>query len=301
MDIFYSHKHSNKSRKTSNKKYRLRTSALEKFPDGYVEDWNNLSKEAQLLPIFNLSKNDIVETTSILNTDNRSVPVLKSNLNTDQSISMLSERSNNVGSVVKSVSNSNLNIKDNLVLLSESKKDTLSNSEAKQNINYKFGSTVNNFQIPEITEQKSNIDIINFKPVSIILSTQDNILLNKENNYEVKFSTGMIEGDGININERGDLITFKYDGSYRFEICGEAILFSDVDVNLIYDSDKFSTDIKQFSIIKIPKDEGKLQLRGIPTILPLQKNQTIRTRLLPIPEESIVLLGGTRLLIHRVA
>lgn len=140
-----------------------------------------------------------------------------------------------------------------------------------------------------------------FHAVSIILSTHDNLVLNKENGYEIKFSTGMLEGTGISINETGNTITFNEDGSYRFEICGDAALFSDVNVNLVYDSDKFPPDIKEFSFVKIPKDEGKLQLRGIPTILPLQKNQTIIPKLVPTPDESIVLIGGTRLLVHRVA
>jgi len=137
--------------------------------------------------------------------------------------------------------------------------------------------------------------------VSIILSTQNNLLLNKDNKYDINFSTGIIEGSGIKISEAGNSITFENEGSYRFEICGEAALFSDVDVKLIYFSESFTEDIKPFSEINIPKVEGKLILRGIPTILPLQKCQTIIPRLVPTPDESILLLSGTRLLIHKVA
>lgn len=139
------------------------------------------------------------------------------------------------------------------------------------------------------------------KMVSLILSTNDSILLNSQNSYDIRFSTGIIEGSGILINETGNIITFENEGSYHFEICGEASLFSDVDVKLVYSSDDFAPDIVPFSEINIPKDEGKLILRGIPTILPLHKGQKIIPRLIPNPDESIVLFAGTRLLIHKVA
>lgn len=143
--------------------------------------------------------------------------------------------------------------------------------------------------------------LLAYTPVSIILVTKDNVMLSKENNYEIRFNTGVLEGTGITINDKGTLITFQDEGSYRFEICGEAVPFSNVNVTLAYHSDKFPPDIKPFSTISVPKSEEKLQLRGIPTILPLQENQTISTRLIPTPDESILLHGGTRLLIHRVA
>lgn len=146
-------------------------------------------------------------------------------------------------------------------------------------------------------EEKSST----FNAVSIILSTQNNLLLNKENKYEVRFNTGVLEGSGISINETGNIITFAEEGSYRFEICGEAALFSDVDTMLVYESDQFPPEITSFSKTKIPKVETTLQLRGIPTILPIQKGQTIITKLVPTPDESIMLIAGTRLLIHRVA
>lgn len=141
----------------------------------------------------------------------------------------------------------------------------------------------------------------NSKMVSIILSTQNSILLNEEKSYDIRFSTGVLEGSGITINEAGNVIGFDNEGSYRFEICGEAAVFSDVDVKLIYSSEDFAEDIKPFSEITIPKEEGKLILRGIPTILPLHKGQKIIPRLIPTPKESIIVHAGTRLLIHRVA
>ena len=153
-----------------------------------------------------------------------------------------------------------------------------------------------------INLEKSNpIQPFTYKPVSIILSTQSNILLNKDNNYTIRFSTGMIEGSGISINTDGNEITFHDEGSYRFEICGDGAPFSDVDIKLVFYSDIFTSEVKPFSEISVPKDDGKLQLRGLATILPIQKNQKISPRLIAFPDESIVLIDNTRLLIHRVA
>ncbi|MEO6068781.1 MAG: hypothetical protein ABIQ41_12475 [Gemmatimonadales bacterium] len=140
-----------------------------------------------------------------------------------------------------------------------------------------------------------------FVHVSTSLLVADNIVLNKDNNYEIKFSTGLQEGTGITINRTGTVITFVQEGSYQFEICGEAAPFSDIDISLIYYSDEFSPEIIPFTITKIPKDQGMIHLRGIPSILPVQKNQNIVVKLIAEPDESIVLLGGTRLMIHRVA
>lgn len=137
--------------------------------------------------------------------------------------------------------------------------------------------------------------------VSIILSIQNNLLLNKENSYTIRFNTGILEGNGISINEQGNTISFDKEGSYRFEISGEGSLFSDVSVKLSYSSPQFTPDIIPFSEISVPKEETKLILRGIPTILPIQKGQKITPQLKPTPDESIVLLSGTRLLIHKVA
>ena len=148
---------------------------------------------------------------------------------------------------------------------------------------------------------KSSSKNIGFSPVSIILSTQSNLILNNENNYNISFSTGILEGSGISINTDGNEISFSEQGSYRFEICGEGAPFTDVDVSLIFFSDLFSSDVKPFSEISVPKDDGKLQLRGLATILPIQPGQKIYPRLQSFPDESIVLLSNTRLIIHRVA
>lgn len=142
---------------------------------------------------------------------------------------------------------------------------------------------------------------VDFSHVSISLLIGNNIMLNKGNNYEIRFSTGVLEGTGVSVNGNGNVITFNNEGSYQFEICGEAVTRSNVEVSLIYHSDKFSPDVKPFSITKLPKTDDKINLRGISTILPIQRNQNIVVRLVANPDESIVLLEGTRLMIHRVA
>lgn len=140
-----------------------------------------------------------------------------------------------------------------------------------------------------------------YLPTSVILSTTSNLILTAETAYDIHFSTGIAEGGGVTINEAGNIITFLEEGSYRFEIGGEAAPFSDVTVKLVFSSDKFTEDLLPFTETIVPKDEGKLLLRGIATILPIQKDQTVITRLIPDPDESIALLANTRLLIHRVA
>lgn len=156
----------------------------------------------------------------------------------------------------------------------------------------------------DILSNKVNIidtAITSFVPVSIILSIENNLILDKDNGYGVKFNIGMLDGKTISINDVGDIISFKDAGSYKFEMIGEAIAFSDTDAKLIYDNKKFTDDVKIFSEIKIPKDGNKFILRGIPTILPLLNDQTVTIKIVPTPDESIMLLEGTKLIIHKVA
>lgn len=136
---------------------------------------------------------------------------------------------------------------------------------------------------------------------SMILVGQDNYVLGIDNSYTVRFTTGMNEGEGIVINELGDSITFLEAGSYRFEMCGQAIAYSDTDVNLVYHSDVFTPALEPFTKFRIPRTENKLTLTGLPTILPINKGQKINVKLLPDVQDSIVLLAGYRLLIYRVA
>lgn len=138
-------------------------------------------------------------------------------------------------------------------------------------------------------------------PVSVILSTQGNFVLNKENNYELKFNVGMSEGEGITVNDMGNLLTFFEPGSYKFEISGQAMTESELDADLIYFNKDFAKDVALFSKLPVPRVDTTLNLRGIPTILPLEKGDTISIKLLPTKEESILLSNGTRLLVYRVA
>jgi hypothetical protein len=151
------------------------------------------------------------------------------------------------------------------------------------------------------SKEAKQLPTSSFVPVSFILTTNVNIKLEKASSYDIHFSTGMIEGSGISINAAGNVISFEQDGSYRFEICGEAVCFSDVDARLVYFNSGFTKDMVPFSETNIPKDNGKLLLRGISTILPISKGQQVIPRIIPTPDESMVVLSGIRLLIHRVA
>lgn len=147
----------------------------------------------------------------------------------------------------------------------------------------------------------SDPSVSKFIPVSFILSLQQNIILTGENNYVIQFNTGMIEGSGISINEQGDKITFENSGAYRFELCGDGAPFSETDIKLIFDSEGFSDEVRIFREIPVVRIENKLNLCGLSTILPINKNQSIWVKLIPDTNDSILLMKNTRLLIHRVA
>lgn len=139
---------------------------------------------------------------------------------------------------------------------------------------------------------------LTFTPVSIVLSIDNDLVLNDNNGYEICFNTGLLEGSGISVNKKGNVITFK-EGSYKFDITGSAS--SSVDAKLIYDSDKFTNNIKSFAITDVIVNNDKLELKGIPTILPLYNKQSVIVKLIPNSDKPIVVNKGTRLLIHRVA
>lgn len=136
---------------------------------------------------------------------------------------------------------------------------------------------------------------------SLILAGQDNYVLSADNSYVVRFTTGMNEGEGIIINDLGNVISFLEAGSYRFEMCGQAIAYSETDVELVYYSDMFTADMEPFTKFKIPRTENKLSLTGLPTILPINRGQKVNVKLIPEAQDSIVLLSGYRLLIYKVA
>lgn len=180
----------------------------------------------------------------------------------------------------------------------ESKKSRKSNTSKKQETDILSEYAVKTNVINEQSdEHKKEV----FVPTSFIVSINNNLVLNSSNNYTMRFNSGILEGSGVSINTEGNIITFTNEGSYRFDLCGEAVVFSDVDVKLIYDSEKINDDIKEFSNLKISKIEGKLQLGSGSTILPIYTNQTISIKLVPVPDESVMVLSGTRLLIHRIA
>lgn len=255
--------------KKSNKSYRVRHDHRDNFPDGYTEDWSDKS-------IHDKSTHDINRST---HRDNKSTHDINKSTHRDNKSS---HRDNKSSHRSTHRDNKSLHDKNKSTHRSTHRDDKSTHDKNKS------------------SHKSTHRDDV-FKPVSIILSTSDNMLLNKDNNYCIRFSTGILEGSGISINEKGDEITFLDAGSYKLEICAEATPFSDVDVELIYHSDSFSSDVEPFSHSKIPKDEGKLQIRGIPTMLPVQENLTITVRLVPDPHESIIVISGARLLIHKVA
>lgn len=265
---------SNRQSKASNYDYRLRADRKDNFPNGYLEDWSSNPSD---IPTESSSKHN-------KHSHQRPTKTIRST-------------SHQHSTSHKSLPYTSFKHSDaSLILLDPSQLSTFS-LEISDNMS-SHGPDLNSIQ-----SESTNMPLTSLKytPVSIILSTQSNILLNKETSYDIRFSTGMIEGSGISINDNGNEISFQDDGSYRFEICGEATPFSDVDVKLVFYSPSFTDEIQLFSEITVPKDEGKLLLRGLATILPIQKGQKIYPRLIPTPDESIVLMSNTRLLIHRVA
>lgn len=140
-----------------------------------------------------------------------------------------------------------------------------------------------------------------FVPGVLVVSTTSNIVLNEESAYEIYFGLGFLDGEGISVDATGKKITFSTKGSYKIELFGEAILFSEANVVLKYHSETLSDDFLSFSTIKIPRQANVLNIAGVSTILPMESNQVISVRLIPDPKESIMLLEGARLMIHRVA
>lgn len=324
QDISHASKTPNKSSQQLNPKRshnRSRIDRHEKYPNGYIEEWDNPKRfdypvnERSDKKFERNDKKSLYERHSVNHSSQKSISEINkynSEIKNSRYDDLLdlesvmpddSERKTSNKKVIvgaPETTNTNLSLNSPPLSSKDLSKDSSEESHKDPSKDQSKDSSKNlSKDSPE--ESPKSVNSSGFIPVSIILSTQNNLLLNNDNGYEISFSTGVVEGGGVSINETGNIITFKEDGSYRFEISGEAVLFSDVDVNLIYYSDKFSSDIEPFSVTKVPKDEGKLLLRGIPTILPLQKNQTIVTKLIPSPDESIVLMGGTRLLIHNVA
>lgn len=138
----------------------------------------------------------------------------------------------------------------------------------------------------------------NFRPSSIILTTLVNSELTAETSYQIKFNTGIVEGYGLSVNDSGDQLTFMESGSYYFQICGEAIPYTNVGLTLVYQGN-FSDNIKPFSEIAIPREEKTFC--STPTLLPIDTNQTLIVKLVPDAPETILLMAGFRLIIYKVA
>lgn len=140
-----------------------------------------------------------------------------------------------------------------------------------------------------------------YAPAAVTLSVLDNVILNEEQGYDIKFTSGMMEGFGLEVQANGRDVLVRVSGSYRFEVCGTASAFSDVDAKLIFFSPSISDDIRPFTETVLSHTDSGYNLRGISTILPLEAEQVLSTRLIPNTSESVIVHSGFRLMIHRVA
>ena len=141
-----------------------------------------------------------------------------------------------------------------------------------------------------------------FNHISIILTTNDDYVTNTETSYKLRFSNGILDGKGIDIGKSGDTITFASAGSYKFELSGESLAFTDPGSVYfkIYSTD-FNDEIGSFGEIKVPQQGNTLLLHGLSTLLPIKTGQQISLHLIPEVHDSIVVKANTRLIIHRVA
>jgi hypothetical protein len=156
-------------------------------------------------------------------------------------------------------------------------------------------------QIPEVKPEHFPETKKGFTAGSMILSLENDMKLTGENGYQLAFNTGMVEGSVISINEKGDTISFADEGSYRFELCGDGVGQTDVTTMLVYESTKFTEEMKPFTNVKLIKLANKLNMNGVSTILPVLDGQTITIKIVPSTDDTIIISAGTRLLIHRVA
>lgn len=141
----------------------------------------------------------------------------------------------------------------------------------------------------------------------------------------------MVDGNGIQIDDRGEYLLFEETGSYKFEFNGTTIPYSDVniilqikkhnDVEIVVGSgkDKHDDSLDMFTKFLLENDKGKIQMKNISTILPIDKGEIYYLDVTPfnaprmlmsdnsdedIEEkslESIILLSGAKLLVYRVS
>lgn len=133
---------------------------------------------------------------------------------------------------------------------------------------------------------------------SIVLNVDHNTILTKDNNYCIKFNTGLKLSSIIRMNEAGDKITFRDKGNYSFTLCGEATSLGENNAKIVFSSDKFKKNIKQFTETSVIKVNNKLYLRS-ETLLPICDNQTVSVKLIPENDSPIVIISGTRLIISQ--
>jgi hypothetical protein len=139
----------------------------------------------------------------------------------------------------------------------------------------------------------------NYQPSALILTTLDNISINPENQYKVRFQTGFIDGDII-ANDNGQELIFENKGTYRFELVGIAVPRSEADITLIYDSPQFDEELESLANTLLPYRSGQVAFNTT-TVLPIEANQSISVRLVCEADETALLLSHTRLIIHRIA
>ena len=139
-----------------------------------------------------------------------------------------------------------------------------------------------------------------FVPTCTIVSTVSDIELSAENNYEVRFSSGMIDGAPMIIDEDGKTITVTSSGSYKFDFNGQVIPYSDVEVQLKFEVRSevpLPEGLSRFTTFDIPAGEHV----ALSTIIPLKEKNTISLRLLPSTPEKLRLRENTRLVVYRIA
>lgn len=136
-----------------------------------------------------------------------------------------------------------------------------------------------------------------FVPASIILTSENKLILTPENNF-IKFTAGMIGGTSMSVDETGNNIIFNQAGSYRFEfISSDAIPISDVDITLKYNSPDFTDNIKCFTDINLIN----YKFDNAITILPIDRRQKVSITIVAQPAETVIIPANAKLIIYRVA
>lgn len=139
------------------------------------------------------------------------------------------------------------------------------------------------------------------KSSSMTLMLDYDALITNEDDYTLSFNLGMVDGECISTNDEGNQIIFNVAGLYKFEVIGSAFTNANVEkVMLIYDYGK-KTNISQFcEILLFQYESNNINLIGTSAVLPVDIDEKIKVRLVPIPDENITILSGARLIVYRV-